>query len=202
MAEEKQSNYKNNIQNRTYVHYLKGLLARWKQHLKYDRAVRIARKNGATIGEGVIMPISLAKKANDNLMIGNHVSIQTDKIDLRSPVTIGSNVIIGINSEIITTSHDIDSDYWEVKNYGIDIEDYVWIPTNVLILPSCRRIGYGAVIGSGSVVIKDVGKMSVVGGNPAVEFKKRATVHSNLIVESLLGGDYRIYKEAWKKRKK
>ncbi|SFG08785.1 acyltransferase [Prevotella sp. KH2C16] len=202
MAEEKQSNYKNNIQNRTYVHYLKGLLARWKQHFKYDRAVRIARKNGATIGEGVIMPISLAKKANDNLMIGNHVSIQTDKIDLRSPVTIGSNVIIGINSEIITTSHDIDSDYWEVKNYGIDIEDYVWIPTNVLILPSCRRIGYGAVIGSGSVVIKDVGKMSVVGGNPAVEFKKRATVHSNLIVESLLGGDYRIYKEAWKKRKK
>lgn len=50
------------------------------------------------------MPISLAKKANKNLIIGSHTSIQTDKIDVRSPVKIGSHVIIG-KSEIITTSH-------------------------------------------------------------------------------------------------
>lgn len=42
--------------------------------------------------------------------------------------------------------------------------------------------------------------MSVVGGNPAKEFKKRKCVHSNLIVESLLGGDYQIYKEIRRKR--
>lgn len=41
--------------------------------------------------------------------------------------------------------------------------------------------------------------MSVVGGNPAKEFKKRQCVHKNLIVESLLGGDYKIYKETRKK---
>lgn len=148
------------------------------------------------------MPMRLARKANANLVIGDYVAIQTDRIDLRSPVTIGSNVIIGIDSEIITTSHDIDSEFWQVKHYGVVIEDYAWIPTRVLILPSCRCIGYGAVVGSGSVVARNVEPMSVVVGNPATKLRKRTAVHSALPVESLLGGDYRIYKEAWKKRKK
>ena len=87
--------YERNVQDRSTLRYLLGLAARWKQHFKYDRAVRIARRRGATIGEGVIMPLSLARKANSNLTIGDHVSIQTDKIDLRSPVTIGNQVIIG-----------------------------------------------------------------------------------------------------------
>lgn len=141
------------------------------------------------------MPLSLARKANQNLTIGDHVSIQTDKIDMRSPVRIGNHVIIGSNTEIITTSHNIDSPEWEHKYYGIVIEDYAWLPTNILILPSCRRIGYGAVVGSGSVVVKDVDSMSVVGGNPAKEFKKRKCVHTDLVVESLLGGDYEAYRE-------
>ncbi len=70
----------------------------------------------------------------------------------------------------------------------------MWLPTDVMILPSCRRIGYGAVVGSGSVVVKDVDSMTVVSGNPAIEFKKRKCVHSDLVVESLLGGDYMTYK--------
>ena len=141
------------------------------------------------------MPMSLARRANKNLVIGSHVSIQTDKIDLRNPVTIGSHVIIGSETEIITTSHNIDSVEWEHKDYGIVIEDYVWIPTKVLVLPSCRRIAYGAVVSSGSVVVRNVSEMSVVGGNPAREFKKRATVHTNLCVEELLGGDYHVYRQ-------
>ena len=141
------------------------------------------------------MPITLARKANKNLTIGNHVSLQTDQIDTRNPVTIGNHVIIGSGTNIITTSHNIDSPDWEHKGYGIEIEDYVWLPTNVMVLPSCRRIGYGAVVGSGSVVVHDVEPMSVVSGNPAKEIKKRKCVHSALIVESLLGGDYEIYKQ-------
>lgn len=201
VTKDSRSLYERNVQNRSTLHYLLGLLVRWKQNFKYVRARRIARHNGATIGKGVIMPLSLAKRVNKNLVIGDHVSIQTDKIDLRSPVSIGNQVIIGGGTEIITTSHNIDSPDWEHKNYGITIEDYAWIPTNVLVLPSCRKIGYGAVVGSGSVVVKDVEAMAVVGGNPAKEFKKRKCVHSSLVVESLLGGDYEIYKQTWKNRK-
>ncbi len=193
--------YERNVQDRSTLHYYIGLIARWKQHFKYVRAVRIARKRGATIGEGVIMPLSLARKANSNLTIGNHVSIQTDMIDMRSPVKIGSHVIIGSGTNIITTSHNIDSPDWEQKYYSIVIEDYVWLPTDVMVLPSCRKIGYGAVVGSGSVVVKNVEPMSVVSGNPAKEFKKRKCVHEDLVVEYLLGGDYEIYKQTRKSRK-
>ena len=97
--------YRKNVSQRSALRYYIGLIVRWKQHFKYLKAVRIARKNGAKIGDGVIIPLSLARKANSNLRIGNHVSIQTDKIDLRSPVIIGNNVIIGSQTEIITTSH-------------------------------------------------------------------------------------------------
>lgn len=135
--------YETDIVSRSYFHYLKGLIARCKQHFKYERAVAVVRKRGATIGENVVIPLSLAKAANSNLKIGDHVSIQTDKIDLRNPVTIGSHVIIGSETEIITTSHNIDSEEWENKHYGLTIEDYVWIPTRVMILPSCRKIGMG-----------------------------------------------------------
>ena len=40
-------------------------------------------------------------------MIGNHVSIQTDQIDMRCPVSIGNHVIIGAGVKIITLSHNI-----------------------------------------------------------------------------------------------
>ena len=190
------------MQDRTRLRYLLGLAARWKQHFKHERARRIARKRGATIGEQSVIPLSLAKRANHFLSVGNHSSIQTDKIDLRSPVSIGNHVIIGSGTEIITTSHQIDSIDWEHKYYGLTIEDYVWVPTKVLVLPSCRRIGHGAVVGSGSVVVKDVPPMAVVSGNPAQPFKTRKCVHSDLVVESLLGGDYQAYKETWKRRKK
>ena len=193
--------YERSVQDRSRLRYLIGFVARWKQNLKYVRACHIARKRGAIIGEGVIMPLSLARCANANLRIGDHTSLQTDKLDLRNPIIIGSHVIIGSGTEIITTSHNIDSPDWEHKNYGIEIDDYAWLPTNILVLPGCRKIGYGAVVSSGSVVVRNVNVMSVVGGNPAKEFKKRKSVHSNLIVESLLGGDFNEYKRSWKSRK-
>lgn len=193
METDNRSLYEKAIQDRSKLHYLVGLLVSWKQHFKYAKARRIARKRGAKIGENVIMSIALAKKMNENVTIGDCTSIQTDDIDFRSPVNIGSHVIIGYGTEIITTSHNIDSPEWEQKHYGIVIEDYVWIPTKVLVLPSCRHIGYGAVVGSGSVVVKNVDEMSVVSGNPAKEFKKRKCIHSRLVVESLLGGDFQTY---------
>lgn len=193
--------YERRILNRSKFRYYAGLIARWKVYLHYERNRRIARKNGAIIGEEVIIPRELAKMANKNLIIGAHSSIMTTQLDLRNPITFGKHVIMGASCKILTTSHEIDSPDFEVKNGGIIIEDYVWIPAKIVILPSCRRIGRGAVISSGSCVVKDVEPMSVVGGNPAKEFKKRKCVHSNLVVESLQGGDYHAYKEIWNKHK-
>lgn len=48
----------------------------------------------------------------------------------------------------------------------------VWIGCNVVI-KSGVKVGDGAVIGGGSVVVKDVEPYSIVAGNPAKEIRKR-----------------------------
>lgn len=185
--------YSDRIKSRSYLKFILGIITRAKLHFLYSYNRKVAKNNGATIGENTVINYKLAKKANSNLIIGSNCSIQTDKIDLRSRVVIGNNVIIGQNVEIIVASHNIDSTEWDLKLYGLEIYDYVWIATNCLILPSCKRIGYGAVCGAGSVVSQNITEMSVSAGNPAQEIRKRKAIHSDLIVPSLLGGDLKIY---------
>lgn len=48
----------------------------------------------------------------------------------------------------------------------------VWIGYNSVIMPGVK-IGDGAIIGSCSVVVKDVEPYSIIGGNPAREIRKR-----------------------------
>ena len=82
----------------------------------------------------------------------------------RGGITIGDEVFIGPKVNLITI------------NYGrpIVIEDKAWIGINSTILPGVR-IGYGAIVGAGSVVTKDVPPMTVVAGNPAKFIKKIET---------------------------
>lgn len=191
--------YITDIQSRTPKRFWLGVLARVKNYCKNRYAVYIARKKGAIIGECVSLPLALAKRANSNLKVGSHTSIQTELLDMRAPVTIGNNVIIGSGVNIITASHNIDSPEWEYKSYGIVIDDFVWIATNVLVLPSCRHIGYGAVIAGGAVLPYNVSNMNVMTGNPAIVLRKRKEVHYNLCVESLLGNDLMTYLKVRKK---
>lgn len=192
--------YEGFVQKRGRWQYYRGLLSRFISHCKYKYIIRVAKRNGACIGKYVTISKRLAKNLNSNCIIGDHVSINTDAIDVRASLCIGNNVIIGSGSKIITVSHNIDSPDWEPKYYGLVIEDYVWIANNAIILPSCRKIGRGAVIGAGSVVVRDVEPMSVVSGNPANEIRKRKTVHKDLPVERLLHGDYIVYKETYARR--
>lgn len=196
------SNYTKHIGSRNVIHFMIGLIPRIFNWIKFEQCRKKAQRKGAKIGkESIILP-KLSQKANSNLQIGDYSSIGSTKLDLRSPIHIGNHVIISNDSEIITTSHYIDSPEWEHKYYGIEIEDYVWIASNVLVLPSCRKIGYGAVIGAGAVVTKNVPAMCVMGGNPAQCIKMRKCVHEKLVIPSLLSGDLKIYWKTWINRKK
>jgi sugar O-acyltransferase (sialic acid O-acetyltransferase NeuD family) len=57
---------------------------------------------------------------------------------------------------------------------SIVVEDYADIYTGAIILPRVR-IGEGAVVGAGSVVLRDVEPYTIVAGNPARVIKKRDT---------------------------
>ena len=56
----------------------------------------------------------------------------------------------------------------------LDIEGDVWIGSRSIILPGCKRIGHGSIVGAGSVVTRDVPDYAIMGGNPAkiIKFRK------------------------------
>ena len=93
----------------------------------------------------------------------------------RGGITIGNDVFIGPKVNLITINHDPNPEN-RSATYGrpIVIEDKVWIGINSTILPGVR-IGYGAIVGAGSVVTKDVSPLAVVAGNPARFIKKIET---------------------------
>ncbi len=62
-----------------------------------------------------------------------------------------------------------------VADNPLSIGSDVWIGAGVTILPGCRAIGDGAVIGAGSIVTRDVPPFTIVAGNPARPVKRRYT---------------------------
>lgn len=192
--------YEQRIVGRSQLRYWLGWFVRFKARVLIDRRIARLRKNGSKIGERNVLTADCKIVGGPNLTIGDCCSFQDVELDSRAPLKIGSHVIVGDRSRIITCSHDVDDPEWTFKKYGIEIEDYVWIASNAIILPSCRRIGRGAVIGAGAVVAKDVPAMAIVTGNPATVLRYRKCVHENLVSESLLGGDLAAYREARHKR--
>lgn len=86
-----------------------------------------------------------------------------------APVTIGDEVLIATNVQILTATHPLDAArrraWWELAK-PISIADGVWIGGGALILPGVS-IGENAVVGAGAVVTRDVSANTVVVGNPA-----------------------------------
>ena len=60
----------------------------------------------------------------------------------------------------------------------INIGDNVWFGNRVLVVGNVT-IGEGAIIAAGSVVVKDVPDLAIVGGNPAKVIKYRDSEHYN-----------------------
>ena len=85
-----------------------------------------------------------------------------------APVHIGDNVMIGPNVSLFTAGHPIHPEPriagWEFAK-PIHIEDNVWIGGHTVVNPGVC-IGKNSVIGSGSVVTKDIPANVVAVGNP------------------------------------
>ena len=125
-------------------------------------------------GEGTLMygdgKISIEK----NSYIGRFSLIQSSVGEI---VSIGENCSIGPFLKIWTQSSEVDSDFnfkdqRKPRIGSIIIKDAVWIGANVLISPGIT-IGSNAIIGTNSVVTKDVPDYAIVGGVPAkiIRFK-------------------------------
>lgn len=81
-------------------------------------------------------------------------------------INIGSGTRFGPGTKIISANHDLVDPESHVSAGPIEIGKDVWIGANTVLLPEVK-IGDGAVIGAGSIVVKDVASKTVVAGNPA-----------------------------------
>ncbi|PML75508.1 sugar O-acetyltransferase [Enterovibrio norvegicus] len=86
-----------------------------------------------------------------------------------APVTIGDNVMMANNVQLLTATHplDVQRRVGNLEEYGlpITIGDNCWIGGGVIVLPGVT-VGKNCVIGAGSVVNKSIPDNSVAVGNP------------------------------------
>lgn len=84
-------------------------------------------------------------------------------------ITIGEDVQIGPNVQLLTPTHPIEPEPRRRKIEGgrpITIGDNVWLGGGVIVLPGVT-IGENTVVGAGAVVVRDLPPNVVAVGNPA-----------------------------------
>ena len=86
-----------------------------------------------------------------------------------APITIGEDVMIGPNVQLLTPTHPLEPwlrrDKLEAAK-PITIGDNVWLGGGVIVLPGVT-IGENTVVGAGAVVTRDLPANVVAVGNPA-----------------------------------
>lgn len=111
---------------------------------------------------------------NDYANIGSHCRIgsKEGKVRIGKYALIASFCYVGAGRHV---ADDINRPMalqgFESKG-GVVIEDDVWIGANVIILDGVK-VGKGSIIGTGSVVLKDIPPYSIAYGIPAVVVKDR-----------------------------
>ena len=139
---------------------------------------RIIWGRGFTTGVGLRMDAAIESEKKC-LIIGKNVQLN-DYVHIGAiqEVRIGNNVLIA--SKVFISDHDhgrygsgnihdspdIPPALRPLRAEPVIIEDNVWIGELVSILPGVT-IGYGSVVGAGSVVTKNVPPRCIVVGNPA-----------------------------------
>lgn len=165
---------------------LSNFLLRQFRKGRQSRAIRLAKRwEGGDAFSGTLRLMFLEQDSSVGAysyggLLSPHV--------LGRNVTIGRYCSFGSDVQIFRRNHPIDylsthAAFYnpvfrfvqvdEIEFRPLVIEHDVWIGHGALILPGCRRIGLGAVVGAGAVVTKDVDDFTIVAGNPAKQIRKR-----------------------------
>ena len=122
-----------------------------------------------------------------NTYLGNNCNFNGINILGKGKVVIGDNFHSGEECVFITSYHNYDYGskipYDETNvNKEIKINDNVWLGTRVIILGGVE-LGEGCIIQAGSVVVSNIPKYGIAGGNPAKVFKYRDIEHYESLKE-------------------
>jgi acetyltransferase-like isoleucine patch superfamily enzyme len=170
----------------------------------YQMARRVYAVRGAVslgrrvhLGVGTIVNSHHGLDIGDDVYIGKYCTVSCDG-------SIGSGVLIANNVGMIGRhDHDFrmvgrtirhsrwvgDAEYPQADGTEerLVIEDDVWVGFGGIIL-SGVRVGTGAIVAAGAVVVHDVPAYSIVAGNPAAPIGTRFTPEEIAVHESILRG--------------
>lgn len=131
-----------------------------------------------------------------NISIGDDFYANYDCIFLDvNRITIGDRVLFGPRVSLLTAGHPIDKDVrsaWLEYGQPITIGDDVWFGGNVTVNPGVS-VGSDVVIGSGSVITKDIPGGVIAAGNPCrvireiTEDDKAYWEHQKALYEKAMG---------------
>ena len=158
----------------------------------------LARSMFREIGKNVVFHPSNSSFTYSNISLGNDVFIGDNARFwcTLSSITIKDHVVFAPNVSIIAGNHSYHivgkwitdyktSDKRKEDDLPVVIESDVWVGTNVTILNGVK-VGRGAIIAAGAVVVKDVPAYAIVGGMPAKVLKYRFTEEEIVRHEELL----------------
>ena len=146
--------------------------------LRYIYTFHVQKKAKKT---GYKIFINGFSKVNKNTILGNNIHFNGMKILGNGEVDIGDNFHSGFGCKIITGIHNYEkADKLPYDSLIIEknviIGENVWIGLDVTILGGVK-IGEGAIIQAGSVVVSNIPALGIAGGHPAKVFKFRDKVH-------------------------
>jgi len=122
------------------------------------------------VGEEVVIRAPFQCDYGFQLYIGARTFVNFGLIALDvATITIGEDVQIGPNVQLLTATHPLDPETrrakWE-SGEPIVIGDNVWLGGGVIVCPGVT-IGENTVVGAGAVVVNDLPANVIAVGNPA-----------------------------------
>ena len=133
-----------------------------------------------SVGQSVsVMRQSFLAAQEGSLRLGDRVSINRNvHLDAsQGDIQIGNDCLIGPNCVLRAADHVFEDATRPIRTQGhaggtIILEDDVWLASNVVVIRNVR-IGRGSVIGSQSVVTRDIPPFSIAFGVPARVVRSR-----------------------------
>ena len=132
----------------------------------------------STNPSGILHPCTLITQQPGAIIhLGKDSGMSGSTICCMKKVTIGEYVGLGANVKVFDNDFHSTNPY--LRKYDnntniaceeIMIDDFAWIGADSIILKGVH-IGYGAVIGAGSVITSDVPPLTIFAGNPAKYIK-------------------------------
>ncbi|MDG4833216.1 sugar O-acetyltransferase [Solwaraspora sp. WMMD1047] len=135
-----------------------------------DARDRLLRELFGAVGAGVVVrpPVYVDYGYHVSVGAGTFVNYGAVLLDV-APITIGADVQIGPNVQLLTPTHPVEPEprraKWEAAK-PIVIGDNVWLGGGAIVLPGVT-IGADTVVGAGAVVTRDLPPGVLAVGNPA-----------------------------------